>query len=377
MNSAVTLRRELHRHPELSGCEQETAARIARYLVPLAPDKVVSGLGGAGCAFVFGRESNGPTVMLRCELDALPIQETGTSGWRSENDGIAHQCGHDGHMAILAAVAEQLSRRRPQNGRVVLLFQPAEETGAGARQVVADPAFAAVRPDLVFGLHNVPGRPLGEVIVRDGTFCCASRGMHIRLQGRPAHAAQPETGLSPAVALTRILDSFAGLPGSLAAADELMFATIVGVRMGGANFGVAPGAADIFVTLRAETDAGMQRMVEHCEQAVHAEAGKAATGVTIAYQDVFAATVNAPPAVDIIRRALQGSVVEAREPFRWSEDFGCYTQLGTGAFFGLGAGVDMPDLHNEDYDFPDALIERGAEVFMKIIDESLRSHGND
>ena len=280
MNSAVTLRRELHRHPELSGCEQETAARIARYLEPLAPDKVVGGLGGTGCAFVFGRDGNGPTVMLRCELDALPIQETGTSGWRSENDGIAHQCGHDGHMAILAAVAEELANRRPQNGRVVLLFQPAEETGAGARQVVADPAYAAIRPDLVFGLHNVPGRPLGQVIIREGTFCCASRGMRIQLQGRPAHAAQPETGLSPAVALTRILHSFAGVSGSLAASDELMFVTIVGVRMGGANFGVAPGDADIFVTLRAETDAGMQRMVAHCEQAVYEEArdGKHAAG---------------------------------------------------------------------------------------------------
>lgn len=378
MNSAVRLRRELHRHPDLSGHEQSTAERISQYIVALQPDTIVSGLGGAGVAFGFGGMLPGPTILLRCELDALPIQESNDFSWRSRTEGVSHKCGHDGHMAILATVAESLARERPQRGRVVLLFQPAEETGDGAKNVVADPGFADIQHDVIFGLHNIPGVPLGDVVVRDGTFSCASRGMSVRLLGKPAHAAQPETGRSPAAALARILDSYTGVGAALATNGELLFATVVGARMGGANFGIAPANAEVFVTLRAETDTSMQRLVSYCETQVRAEAERAGLQLAIEYQDIFDATVNSAIAVDIIRRACSDmSVTEADAPFRWSEDFGRFTQLGDGAFFGLGAGVNTPDLHNEDYDFPDALIEKGAAVFLRIIEESMRTIAHD
>ncbi len=374
MNSAVQLRRELHRYPDLSGHEQSTAQRISQHIATLKPDTILSGLGGAGVAFGFGGMAPGPTILLRCELDALPIQESNEFAWRSTKEGVSHKCGHDGHMAILVTVAETLARARPQRGRVVLLFQPAEETGVGAKNVVADPGFVDIQHDLVFGLHNIPGIPLGEVVVRNGTFSCASRGMSVRLRGKPAHAAQPETGRSPTLALARILDSYTGLPAGLAESGELMFATVVGARMGGANFGIAPADAEVFVTLRAETDASMERLVSYCESQVRAEAERAGLELAIDYQDVFDATINSPVAVDIIRRACSDmAVTEADTAFRWSEDFGRFTQVGDGAFFGLGAGIATPDLHNEDYDFPDALIEKGAAVFLRIIDESMRT----
>ena len=128
----VELRHELHRNPELSGRERETARRIADFFAPLGPERALEGLGGTGLAFVFEGADAGPTVLLRADLDALPIREANDFGHRSQVDGVSHKCGHDGHMAILAESGRRLARRRPARGRVVLLFQPSEETGAGA-----------------------------------------------------------------------------------------------------------------------------------------------------------------------------------------------------------------------------------------------------
>ena len=152
----TSFRRELHRKPELSGEEAETAKTISGALTELAPDHLLSGLGGHGVAAVYDSGRDGPTVLFRAELDALPIKEASGAEWSSETSGKAHLCGHDGHMTMLLALARLLSRRRPQTGRCVLMFQPAEEDGSGARAVVADPKFRNIRPDWAFAIHNEP-----------------------------------------------------------------------------------------------------------------------------------------------------------------------------------------------------------------------------
>lgn len=368
MKSSLALRHALHAHPELSGEETATARRLLDFFSALEPDEVVNEVAGNGFAVAFGGTEDGPTIMLRSELDALPIHETIDMKHRSTRDGVSHKCGHDGHMAILAAVGARLARRRPAKLRVLLMFQPAEETGAGAAAVVADPAFARLRPDRVFALHNLPGYPLGQVVVRAGTFTCASRGMCIRLHGRTAHAAQPQTGRSPAAAMCRVIAAMDELRERFGE-NELAFATVVGASLGARAFGIAPGVAEVWVTLRTETDTTMTAMVAHCEDRVRAIADAALLAVDTGYEDVFDATVNSENAVAEIRRACEGlSVLEAPEPFRWSEDFGKFTQTADGALFGLGAGETQPDLHDEDYDFPDALVDAGAEVFLRLID---------
>ncbi len=242
MSSAANLRHELHRHPELSGSESETAARICRFFEPLQPDVIIRELGGHGVAFAFSGAEPGPTVLLRCELDAVPIREMNRVAHCSAVDGRSHACGHDGHMAILASVGESLAVVRPPRGRVVLLFQPAEENGGGARAVIGDAQFSEIRPDFVFALHNLPGFPVGQVVVRYGTMCCASRGMVVSLEGTPAHAAQPETGNSPARAMCRIMKLIDELPTRLSVGDEVAFATVVGASLGADDaFGTAPG----------------------------------------------------------------------------------------------------------------------------------------
>jgi len=364
------LRHLLHQYPELSGKETATADRIVAFFEPLEPDQTWTELGGNGLAFSFGEKGTGPTVLLRCELDALPIQELNGMSYRSLTDGTSHKCGHDGHMAILAEVGLRLSSTRPKNGRVILLYQPAEESGAGAEAVIADEKFFEIQPDYVFGLHNVPGYPSGEVVLRAGPFACASRGMVVRLKGKTAHAAQPETGISPSRAVCQIIDELENLSDRLDLDGELLLATVVGAVLGEKSFGIAPENAHVYATLRCETDESMRAVVVHCEGMVSEIAAAENIEFDIRYEEVFSATINSENAVAAIRKACRDiSVSVIEQPFRWSEDFGRFTQIAEGAFFGLGAGAATPDLHNADYDFPDELIEKGSQVFLRIVDE--------
>jgi amidohydrolase len=373
MDPFVALRHELHRHPELSGREAGTARRIVEHFRPLSPDRMIEGLGGHGVAVVFAGIEPGTTVHLRCELDALPIRESNRFAHRSTVDGVAHLCGHDGHMAILAAVGAELSRRRPQRGRAVFLYQPAEENGAGAAAVLADPRFREIAPDLSFAFHNLPGFPLGTLLLREGTFSCASRGMRVRLRGRTAHAAEPETGLSPQRTMTAIMAALEALPTRVGTGSAQTFVTIVGARLGASDgFGVTPGDAEVRATLRGETDAALDRLVGEAESAARGIAAEHGLGLDIECADDFRAVVNALRAVEIVRRAAGDTPIRTMEqPFRWSEDFGRFSAVAETALVGIGAGEEAADLHHETYDFPDALIPPGAALGVAIVRECL------
>ncbi|MGG7567198.1 amidohydrolase [Rhodovulum sp. DZ06] len=368
-------RRDLHRRPELSGEEALTAAAVSAMLAPTRPDRVIEGLGGHGLAAIYEGAAPGPTVLLRAELDALPIEEVGTPDWRSETRGKGHLCGHDGHMAILGAVAAALGRARPARGRAILLFQPAEETGAGAKAVIEDPRFEEIRPDLALSLHNFPGLPLGAVALAPGPMACASRGMRLRLSGRTAHASQPETGVSPGPALARLIPGLTALGAGGDPADPgFSLVTVTHARMGEPAFGVAPGAAEIWATLRTQRDAAMDALVKAAEALARQAAEDAGLALSITWHDVFLHCENAPEAVDILSRALAAEnvpVSPAGLPMRASEDFGRFGAVAPAAMFLLGAGEDAPALHNPDYDFPDALIPTGARVFLRCLHERL------
>ena len=367
-------RRQLHRAPELSGEERETAREVVRFLTPTRPDAVVEGLGGAGVGFVYEGSAPGPTAMARAELDALPIMEVSGLPHRSQNPGKAHACGHDGHMATLAGVARALGRERPRRGRALLLFQPAEETGAGAASVIADPKFAALMPDIAFAYHNMPGLKLGRVALAEGPIACASRGLKARFSGKTAHASTPEFGRSPMRALASLMPALTAL--SRATPDEPDFAlvTIVHARLGEPAFGVAPGAGELWATLRTLTDAGMSALVSQCERGIRAAAAESDLGVEIDYADVFEHCENAPAAVATLRRALDGlGIPFGREglPMRASEDFGRFGKIAPAAMFLVGAGERNASLHNPDYDFPDELIGVAAAVLARALFEVL------
>jgi amidohydrolase len=374
MVELVAFRRKLHRMPELSREEAQTAREVQAFLKSTGPDRIITGLGGHGVAAIYDGRAPGPTVMVRSELDGLPIEEISSAPHRSATPGKAHLCGHDGHTAILAALARALGRQRPQRGRVVLMFQPAEEDGSGAAAVVADPKFRQIAPDYAFALHNLPGLPFGKVALADGSVNCASRGMRIVLSGKTAHASMPETGTSPVNAVANLMPALTALGEGGPLDEGFAMITVTHAKVGEAAFGVAPGRAEIWATLRTLTDAGMEDLCARAEHLVLSRAREQGLGVEIAYDDIFHHCENAPEAVAHLQRALTAEGVpfdRGSLPIRASEDFGRFGETASSAMFFLGAGENHPSLHNPDYDFPDDLIGIGARVFLRTLRDLL------
>ncbi|WP_105382200.1 amidohydrolase [Neorhizobium alkalisoli] len=361
-------RQKLHAMPEVSGHEIATAAEVQAFLAGTNPDRVISGLGGTGVAVIYDSGAPGPTLLFRAELDALPIEETGTPVHRSRLPGKGHMCGHDGHMATLAALGRQFGRERPARGRVILLFQPAEETGAGAAAVIADARFAELSPDYSFSLHNMPGLPLGHVWLKDGIANCASRGLKISFSGRTAHASMPETGISPVPAVAKLMPALAALSKGTIGTEDLVLATVTHASVGEPAFGIAPGHAEVWVTLRTMTDDRMEALTQAAESLVHEAAAESGLQYMLEYHDIFSHCDNAPEAVALLRAAMDSEGVshEPGEALRASEDFGRFGQASKSAMFFLGAGENSPALHNPNYDFPDDLIPIGARIFMRV-----------
>ena len=371
----TTWRRMMHQFPEVSRDERETAVRVVQALKTLHPDQIITGLGGHGVAAVFNGAAIGPTVMFRAELDALPITEISSADHRSTIPGNAHLCGHEGHMTWLMGLARLIARKRTARGRVVLMFQPAEEDGSGAAAVVADPAYAALRPDWAFGMHNMPGVPFGTAWLAAGTICCASVGMKITLTGKTAHAAMPQTGVSPGAAMAALIPTLTALGAVGPIGSDYRLVTITHAVLGVRAFGIAPGEAEIWATLRTRDDGPMAALRADAEALVQAEATKAGLGLRMTYHDDFAATVNGPAATAHLAVAMDALNIPHSPgdlPMRASEDFG---RFGNGitklAMVMLGAGVDHAALHNPDYDFPDGLIAPGVQLFHRVMTDIL------
>ena len=365
----VALRHDLHRHPEVSGHEAQTAQRIVQEFAPLSPDQMVTDLGGHGVAAVFEGPGAGPTVLFRCELDALPIYETGTPAHRSLAEGVGHLCGHDGHMAILMGLARLLSRQRPAQGRVVLLFQPAEETGAGAKAVLEDEKFDPIQPQYAFALHNTPGLPFGHVALTSGPVTCASRGLEVQFTGRSAHASQPETGISPMAALAQLMPELTALSQGSTADPDFALVTVTHTQMGEPAFGIAPGDARLFATLRTLTDDLMANLCDQALTLLKTACDTHGLTFTHAYHDIFLHSENDAEATAIATAALDALQIPHDAtglPWRPSEDFGRFGHSARGAMLFLGAGHGHAALHNPDYDFPDDLIPIGTNIFHRI-----------
>ncbi|MFC5384775.1 amidohydrolase [Aquamicrobium segne] len=364
-------RRKLHQYPEISNEEKMTAKAVVDFLADTRPDKLLTGLGGHGVAAIYDSGKAGPTLMFRSELDALPIQEISGVAHSSLIPGKSHMCGHDGHMAILAALGRQLGRSRPAQGRVVLMFQPAEETGNGAADVVADPHFGEIAANFVFSLHNLPGVPFGQVRLKTGVVNCASRGMRIILEGKTAHSSMPETGISPMLAVSKLLPALPLLGTGTFADDDFGMLTVTHVSMGEAVFGIAPGRAEVWATLRTRRDDRMANLCASAEALAADIAGEHGLSLLYDYQEIFLASVNAAEAVAHLQQALDDEGIlhtEDNLPMRASEDFGIFGQgTAASAMFFLGAGEQHPALHNPDYDFPDDLIAIGSKVFMRLV----------
>jgi amidohydrolase len=375
-------RRHLHARPELSECEHETAATIVERLAATGPTEIVDGLGAmaTGICAIYDSGIPGPVVLIRAELDALPIQETNTFAHRSTVSGVSHKCGHDGHMATLVAVAEALRDRPVERGRVYLLFQPAEETGTGASAVLEDAAFKAlVPPDRVFAFHNVPRYPLGQVLLRKGLFAQGSVGFIAKYRGRTSHSSYPEHGINPAAAVTELVGAVnrfhESLSGKVGAPilGTTSYAQL-GNAVNGPNFGTTPGEGVVMGVVRAHRTSDLDTVQAELTSLAQLLASEHGLGLELSWHEHFAATESDDECVATIEGAALDTDLDVTwldEPFRWSEDFGCLTSAFRGAFFGLGSGTNQPQLHDDGYDYPDELIGIGARLYRAIIDRCL------
>lgn len=374
LQDVVNLRHTLHRYPELSNQEFETSRRISEFMAPLNPDEEIN-ISKTGKAFVFNGKEEGETIVFRCELDALPIQEKSMLAYKSSIDGVAHLCGHDGHMAIICRLGQLIAEQRPKKGKVVLLFQPAEENYLGAKDVVESKEFHALSPDYIFALHNIPGKPINTVLLKEGSFSAASCGITVKLEGRTSHAAEPQNGLNPYFASHSIISEILEL-GNMSS-DKFTgktVATLIYTRLGEVAFGVSPGSIEFGITLRTFENEDLDLLRSEAEKIIESHAQKAGLEHGFSYCEYYPATMNDPECVEMVSSATSTNGLELEtmtEPNSWSEDFAYFTATNKGAQFGFGSGENVPVLHNPSYDFPDEIIDPAARVFFGIYAERL------
>lgn len=364
------LRKELHRYPELSGQETETAKLIKTFIEKHHHTKIIENIGGNGLAVVHQFSNSGPTIVIRCELDALPIEEVNNFEHRSLTNGVSHKCGHDGHMAIVAGLVFWLKEQDFKNGKVILLFQPAEETGTGAPDVLKDDRFSELNPDYIFALHNIPGQPLHSIITLNGNFSSTVQSVAIQLKGKESHSAEPENGVNPALCIAELIQKFDKLNNNDPAKEDFRLCVPIYSSMGVKSYGISAGFGEIHYTLRTKSIEKMERVKQDVDSIMLEVCPKYKLTHTAKWFDYFPAVVNDGFCNQVITETAKNcnyDIIKKSTSYKFGEDFGWFSEKYKAAMFGIGAGLQSPALHQANYDFPDEIIETGMTMFKGII----------
>ncbi len=371
----IKLRRELHANPELSCFEFETAKIIKGFIANHHPTEIIENIGGTGFAIIYRYPKKGKSITIRCELDALPIQEENTFNHHSKKAGVSHKCGHDGHMAIVSGLVYWLKEQPFKCGEVVLLFQPAEENGRGAKMVVKDERFRKLKTDYLFALHNIPKVPLHEIIVIEKGFSAEVQSFIVRVKGKKSHASEPENGINPAFTISKIISSFSELEVIEPEDENFTLITPVHINMGQIAYGISPENGEIHYTLRTWSSEKCLILKTKISSTIQKICQTNGLNFEIEWLEYFPASANHIECNShIIKAATKNhlKIYERSYPFKFGEDFGWFAKEYKTAMFGLGAGINTPALHNADYDFPDEIIETGITMFKSVISNILQ-----
>ena len=384
--AAITaLRRDIHAHPELGFQEERTADVIAKALTEWGIP-VHRGLGKTGVVGIVKNGSSPRAVGLRADIDALPMTEHNSFAHASQHAGKMHACGHDGHTAMLLAAAKHFSRHRDFDGTVYLIFQPAEEGGGGAREMIKDGRFDKFPMEAIFGAHNGPGMPVGSFGVNPGAMMASSNEFRAVIHGKGSHAALPYMGIDPVpVACQMVMAWQTIITRNRRPIDPgVISATMIHT---GEAINVVPDSAEIRGTVRTFSVEVLE-LIERRMREV-AEHTAAAFGATCEFEFKrnYPPTVNHAAETEFVRRVL-GTVVgpenvQAFEPTMGAEDFSFFLQAKPGCYFVIGNGdgahrqgghgLGPCMLHNPSYDFNDELIPLGATAWVRIAQEWLRA----
>lgn len=373
------LRHDLHRHPELGFEETRTQAICRAWLEARGYRPRACAGTGLVADLHPDRVGRAPTVALRADLDCLPMEELTDLPYRSIHAGRAHKCGHDGHTAILLGVADLLAREREAiAGNVRLVFQPAEEgvRGGGAKVMIAEGALADVAE--IYGLHNWPGFPRGELRVRAGAMMARVDNFSLTIRGKGGHGSQPQRCRDPIVAGAHLVTALQTLVSrELGLADQGVVS--ICAFQAGTTYNVIPGEARLLGTIRTFSAAVYERILGRLRAIQGGVA--AALGVTIDldFDTSYPALINDPTCAAAVARAGARVVGEDRVgdadlPMAGAEDFAYFTQAIPGAYFFLGAGrpgEDTPICHHPDFDFDDGLLPTGVAAFLEIVRDRL------
>ncbi len=381
-----TLRRDLHAHPELCFEELRTAEVVAAQLTAWGVE-VHRGLGKTGVVGVItGRDGGacGRMVGLRADMDALPVTEFNTFAHASQHPGKMHACGHDGHTAMLLAATQHLAKTRDFDGTVVCIFQPAEEGGGGAREMIADGLFTRFPVQAVFGMHNWPGLPAGQFAVKAGPVMASSNEFHITLTGKGAHAAMPNLGIDPVPAACQMVQAFQTIVTRNRDPQDPAVISVTMIHTGEAT-NVIPEVAAIQGTVRTFTtetldliEDRMRAIATHTAAAFGVECG-------FAFKRNYPPTINHPAEAAFARQVMVDLVgaqaVQEFVPSMGAEDFSFMLQQKPGAYLiigngdgdhrAVGHGLGPCTLHNPNYDFNDDLIPLGGSFWVRLAREWL------
>ncbi len=379
-DALTTIRRDIHAHPELCFHEERTADVVEAELKRLGLE-THRGLGTTGVVGVIrGAQGPGRSIGLRADMDALPMQELNTFAHASQHAGKMHACGHDGHTAMLLGAARHLAKHRDFAGTVVLIFQPAEEGGGGAREMIKDGLLERFPMDAVFAIHNWPGLPVGSLAVSSGPVMASSNDFHINVQGKGAHAAMPHLGLDPVPVACQIVQAFQTIITRNLHPNNTAVISVTQINAG-TTTNVIPNSCEMAGTVRTFTlevlDQIEQRMREVVAQI------SAAFGLTASFEfnRNYPPTINHAAEAAFVREVacevFGADAVPEQVPSSGAEDFsfllmqkpGAYLFLGNGdgdhRSPGHGGGPCM--LHNPSYDFNDALLPLGTQFWVRLV----------
>jgi amidohydrolase len=379
------IRRDIHAHPELCYEEQRTAELVAAKLTEWGIP-ILRGMGKTGVVGIIKAGTSTRAVGLRADMDALPVQESNTFAHSSRHAGKMHACGHDGHTAMLLGAAHYLAQHRNFDGTVYLIFQPAEEVGAGAKRMMDDGLFTQCPMDAVFGMHNWPGAPVGTFGVTPGPMMASSNEFEVIVKGKGAHAAQPHKGIDPIMVALQIAQGWQTIISRNRNPLDAGVLSVTQIHSGSAT-NVIPDEALLVGTVRTFStqvtdliESRMRDIAQHTAAAFDAK-------VEFKFERLYPALVNHANETALAARVMQSIVGEADvnvnvEPTMGAEDFafmlqqkpGCYVFIGNGegGHRDAGHGLGPCNLHNPSYDFNDALLPIGATYWVRLAEEYLQ-----
>ncbi len=366
-------RRHLHAHPELAFDCPETAAYIVQRLHAIGVDEIHTGIAQTGIVAILNGQGDGPTIGLRADMDALPIEETTGVGYQSTVKGRAHSCGHDGHVTMLLGAAKYLAETRRFSGRVALIFQPAEEDGGGGEVMVKEGVMDRFAIGQVYGIHNAPNLPFGKFVTTPGPIMAAVDTAWVRLRGKGGHGATPHDTVDPIIAAVGMVQALQSIVSRNTSATEALVVSVTQIHAGTAS-NIIPEEAWFCATIRSFSPHIRDLAERRFREIVQGHAAAYAVTAEVAYERGYPPTVNHPAetdfAADVAREISGVDLVDARADREMgAEDFSYMLEARPGAYLFLGTGPGA-GLHHPAFDFNDEAAPIGASFFARLVERA-------